>query len=145
MSRTKMQSYNLLLVTIAILMGVAVTVVAIIWIWTESSFSELAGRLVGSASILAAACLLNIAVNSVLGRKVGRLFPSVCYTLVLVTVYAGVILSLLAIWAVASGEVIWKSIGTLAVLFFASLIGLAFSAVASATTSTPAPPRETND
>ena len=48
MSRTKMQSYNLLLVTIAILMGVAVTVVAIIWIWTESSFSELAGRLVGS-------------------------------------------------------------------------------------------------
>jgi hypothetical protein len=145
MSRTRMQSYNLLLVTVAIAMGVAVTVVAIIWIWTESSFSELAGRLIGSASILAAACLLNLAVNSVLGRKVGRLFPTVCYALVLVTVYAGVILSLMAIWAVASGEVIWKSIGTLAVLFFASLIGLAFSAVASSTTSTPAPPRETND
>ncbi len=53
MSRTPMQTFNLLLMTIGITMGIliAVTLIVLIWLGT-ASFGETGARLVGSAAVV---------------------------------------------------------------------------------------------
>ena len=138
MSRTPMQSFNLLLMTIGITMAIliAVTLIILIWIGLDD-FGETGARLVGSASVLLAAVFLNWGVNSILGRSIGQLFPTICYAVTMLCIYGGFILSLLAIWGGSDGDFMIKAILTLVVLFVASLIALVVSAVVQSSRKPP--------
>ena len=138
MSRTPMQSFNLLLVTIGILMAILITVTLIILIWVGlAEFGETGARLVGSAAVFMGAVFLNWAVNVILGRSLGQLFPTICFAVTLLCIYCGLILSLMAIWGGADGDFILKAILTLVVLFIASLIALVVSAVVQSSQKPP--------
>ena len=52
-------------------------------------------------------------------------------------VVGGLVLSLLAIWQAIGGDVVVKTISTLAVLLFASLLALAIAGVAGSSQSAP--------
>lgn len=139
MSRTGLQSFNLVLMTLGIIFGVLITVTLVVWIWAPD-FEETAARLLGTAGVLLAATFLNWAVNMILGTGIGRLFQTICFVVSLLCIYAGVALSLLAIWGGATGDFIARAIGTLAVLFAASMIALAISAIVRAGASHAPPP-----
>ncbi len=138
MSRTPMQTFNLLLMTIGITMGIliAVTLIVLIWLGT-ASFGETGARLVGSAAVLLAATFLNWGVNGILGRSIGQLFPTICYAVTILCIYAGFILSLLAIWGGSDSDFTIKAILTLVVLFVASMIALVISAVVQSSRKPP--------
>jgi len=134
MARNRMQQFNFLLVTLSILMAVVVTSTAIIAIWSESQGLRSILKVTGSSGVILAACFLNRMVNIAFAPRLGRLFPNLCYGINLFTIYASVVLIQLTIWTSISGEFVWKSIGTLLVLLFASLLALAFSSISHSQT-----------
>ena len=138
MSRTPIQSFNLLLMTIGIVMAAIIAVTLIILIWVGfSDFGETGARLIGSASVLLAAVFLNWGVNAIFGQSIGQLFPTICYVVTMFCIYVGFILSLLAIWGGSDGDFMLKAILTLVVLFSVSLIALVVSAVVQSSKSPP--------
>ncbi len=128
-----MQQFNLVLFTLSIIMGVVVTTTAIIAIWSEEFRVISSLRVTGSAGVVLAACFMNWVINAAFAPRLGRLFPNLCYGTTLVTIYVSLLLIQLAIWSSVSSDFIWKSIGTLLVLLFASLMTLVFTSVATST------------
>ncbi|MCC6420839.1 MAG: hypothetical protein IT429_21600 [Gemmataceae bacterium] len=57
----------------------------------------------------------------------------VCYTVCIVCIVVGTLLSIVLIWEGLNNVVAWKGLGTVTVFFFASLITLAVHAMFSST------------
>jgi hypothetical protein len=51
----------------------------------------------------------------------------ICFTICIVCIVVGVVLGLALIWATQDSEIMWKGLGTVAVLFFGSALTLAVS------------------
>lgn len=136
MSRTPLQTSNLLLLTVAIAMGVLITVATIVMIWV--GWNATGGRTIGSAAVVLGAVLVTWTVNAlILRRALGRTVPMICWSVTMLCVVGGLVLSLLAIWQAIGGDVVVKTISTLAVLLFASLLALAIAGVAGSSQSAP--------
>ena len=139
MSRTRLQTFNLALMTLGIIFGVMVTVTLVIWIWVPH-LEATAARLLATAGVLLAATFLNWAVNVIFRSVLGRLFQAICYGVSLLCIYAGVVLSLLAVWGGTTGDFILRAFLTLVVLFAASMVALAASAIVNSRTHHVSPP-----
>ncbi len=139
MAKTRMQHFNFVLFTLSIIMGVVMTATAIIAIWSEEFRVVSSLRVTGSAGVVLAACAMNWMVNAAFGPRLGRLFPNLCYGTTMVTIYVSLLLIQLAIWSSVSSDFILKSIGTLLVLLFASLLTLVFTSVAPTVVQAPPP------
>lgn len=56
-----------------------------------------------------------------------KILNKICFTICIVCIVAGVVLGLALIWGTHDSEVMWKGLGTVAVLFMGSALTLAVS------------------
>ena len=122
-----LRSLNLVLVTICVMSLVAVTIMLIVMIWSEDS-TEFAGRMMATIGLMLTSSLLGLLVNSIVGRTLDVLLAKVCWIASWLCIVGGTLIGAIAIWMhVDHEEILLRTVGTIVVLFIASMIGTALA------------------
>ncbi len=122
-----LRSFNLILVTICVVSLVAVTIMLIVMIWSDGS-SEFIGRMMATIGLLLTGSLLGLVVNAVVGKSLRILVAKICWVASWLCIVGGLVIGGIAIWLhVDHEEVLLRTIGTITVLFIASMIGTALA------------------
>ncbi|MHC4245691.1 MAG: hypothetical protein ACYSUU_02705 [Planctomycetota bacterium] len=122
-----LRAFNLVLVTICVMSLVAVTIMLIVMIWSNDS-SESLGRLMATTGLVLTASLLGLVVNAIVGKSLGVLLAKICWAASWLCIFGGSVIGGVAIWLhVDHEEVLLRTIGTITVLFVASMIGTALA------------------
>jgi hypothetical protein len=125
--KSSLRSMNLALVTICVMSLVAVTIMLIVMIWSDDS-TEFAGRMMATIGLMLTGSLLGLLVNSIVGRSLDVVLAKVCWVASWLCIIGGTAIGVIAIWLhVDHEEVLLRTVGTIIVLFIASMIGTALA------------------
>ncbi len=123
-----LRSLNLVLVTICVMSLVAVTIMLIVMIWSDES-TDFTLRMMATIGLALTGSLLGLLVNAVVGRSLEIFLAKICWIASWMCIIGGSVIGGIAIWLhVDHEEVLLRTIGTVVVLFVASLIGIALAA-----------------
>ena len=122
-----LHSFNLVLVTMCVMSLVAVTIMLIVLIWSDSN-TDLAARMMSTIGLLLFGSLLGLLVNSIAGRSLHILLAKICWLASWLCIVGGTAIGVIAIWLhVDHEEILLRTVGTIVVLFIASMIGMALA------------------
>ena len=122
-----LRSLNLVLVTICVMSLVAVTIMLIVLIWSDAN-TDLAARMMSTIGLLLFGSLLGLLVNSIAGRSLHILLAKICWLASWLCIVGGTLIGAIAIWMhVDHEEILLRTVGTIVVLFIASMIGTALA------------------
>jgi hypothetical protein len=122
-----LHSFNLVLVTMCVMSLVAVTIMLIVLIWSDAN-TDLAARMMSTIGLLLFGSLLGLLVNSIAGRSLDILLAKICWLASWLCIVGGTAIGVIAIWLhVDHEEILLRTVGTIVVLFIASMIGMALA------------------
>ena len=128
-----LRSLNLVLVTICVMSLVAVTIMLIVMIWSEES-TEFVGRMIATIGLTLTGSLLGLLVNAIVGRSFDVFLARLCWIASWLCIIGGSVIGGIAIWLhVDHDEILIRTVGTVVVLFIASMIGIALAATLAST------------
>ena len=107
---------------------VTITIMLIVMIWRSSDTSDFTTRMIATIGLALTGSLLGLVVNAIVGKSLGILLAKICWAASWLCIVGGLVIGGIAIWLhVDHEEVLARTIGTIAVLFIASMIGTALA------------------
>lgn len=114
---------NLVLVTICLLTLIAATTIIVIWIWSENDISKTMGKALTTIGLVCVSSLMGLMINSIIGRHLRQTLPKICWSCSWVCIVVGAAIATIAVWWQSSNDdVVWRTFGTVVVIFIASTI-----------------------
>ena len=114
---------NLILVTICLLTLIAATTIIVIWIWSENDISKTMGKALTTIGLVCVSSLMGLMINSIIGRHLRQTLPKICWSCSWVCIVVGAAIATIAVWWQSSNDdVVWRTFGTVVVIFIASTI-----------------------
>lgn len=114
---------NLILVTVCLLTLIAATTVIVILIWSDEAQTELVGKTLTTIGLVCVSSLMGLMINGIIGRSLRQTLPKICWTCSWICIVLGGTIATVAVWWQSnSDDVIFKTFGTVLVIFIASTI-----------------------
>ncbi len=114
---------NLILVTICLLTLIAATTIIVIWIWSENDISKTMGKALTTIGLVCVSSLMGLMINSIIGRHLQQTLPKICWSCSWICIVVGAAIATIAVWWQSSNDdVVWRTFGTVVVIFIASTI-----------------------
>ena len=114
---------NLVLVTICLLTLIAATTIIVIWIWSSDQLTEVMFKSLTTIGLVCVSSLMGLMINSIIGRHLHQMLPKICWSCSWICIVVGAAIAMIAVWSQAKNDdVVWRSFGTIVVIFIASTI-----------------------